>query len=201
MKPLVKILYEDQQAEDTSNFGPHVPVLRCVLDRLDWPEARYFELQRYLSGQPKKGDKKLLAACRNAREARNFRHVFAVFDADKVRSIESLGLSPGACKQQVRSAIQSSSPYGAQLRVVLLERNLETIVAAVQRCRALPQTGKLKLPERDAVLASIAWRAEAAPVRASCKRSPRFSISSTASRRWSARISPHRSVDLLPSKR
>lgn len=166
MKPLVKILCEDQQAEDASNFGPHVLVLRCVLDRLGWSETRYSELQRNLSGHPRKGDKNLLAACRNANEARNFRHVFAVFDGDKVRSIDSLGLSPGACKQQVRSAIQSASPYAAQLKVVLLERNLETVVAAVQRCKSLPETGRLKLPERDAVLASIAWRAEAAPVRA-----------------------------------
>jgi len=63
VKPLVKILYEDQQAEDATNFGPHVLVLRCLLDRLGWPEERYFELQRHMSGQPRKGDKKLLAAC------------------------------------------------------------------------------------------------------------------------------------------
>ena len=166
MKPLVKILYEDQQAEDATNFGPHVLVLRCALDRLGWPEDRYFELQRHVSGQPRKGDKKLLAACRNANEARNFRHVFAVFDGDKVRSIEPLRLGPGACKSQVRQAIQSVSPYADQLRVVLLERNMESVVAAVQGCKSSPVTGKLRLPERDAVLASIAWRPDAATIRA-----------------------------------
>jgi hypothetical protein len=62
VKTLVKIMYEDQQAADTSHYGPHLLVSRCVLERLGWADDRWYELQRHLIGQPKKGDTKLLAA-------------------------------------------------------------------------------------------------------------------------------------------
>ncbi|MBA3550135.1 MAG: hypothetical protein H0T76_26960 [Nannocystis sp.] len=167
MKPLVKIMYKDQQAADASDLGLHLLVSRCVLERLGWKEERWYELRRHLIGQAKKGDAKLLAACQNANEARNFRHVFAVFDDDEVRTIKPLALSPNACKVQVRAAILATSPYRNDLGVVLLGQNMESVVAAVQRCKcaAVPEK-KLKLPERDAVLASIAWREEDAPRRA-----------------------------------
>lgn len=166
MKALVKVLYEDQQAADATNFGLHLLVSRCVLERLGWPEERWSELQRQLIGQPKKGDSKLLAACHDAREARSVRHVLAVFDDDKVRKISALGLKPGACKLQVREAIRKPSPYAAQFAVVLLERTMESVVAAVQRCKGSPVSGKLAPLERDRILASVAWRSDAAPIRA-----------------------------------
>lgn len=165
MKTLVKIMYEDQQAADASNYGPHQLVSRCVLERLGWPEERLYELQRHVIGQPKKGDTKLLAACQNPNEARNCQHVFAVFDDDQVRAIKPLALSPNACKLQVRAAIQSTSPYRDQLRVVLLGRNMESVVAAVQGCKQLAVTGKLRPLDRDRVLASLAWAVDATPIR------------------------------------
>lgn len=167
MKPLVKIMYEDQQAADASDLGLHLLVSRCVLERLGWRDERWYELRRHLIGQAKKGDAKLLAACQNPNEARNFRHVFAVFDDDQVRAIKPLALSPSACKLQVRTAILATSPYRNDLGVVLLGRNMESVVTAVQRCKGLEAAQKkLKLPERDAVLASIAWRREDEPLRA-----------------------------------
>jgi hypothetical protein len=156
MKALVKVLYEDQQAEGVSEFGLHLLVRRCVLDQLGWSDDRWTDLKDWLYGHATKGDTKLLSACENAREARGFPHVFAVFDDDKIR--RRLGLTHEACTTMVRGTIQARSPFKDQLQVVLLGRNMESVVAAVERCKGRPESGKLKPPLRDSVLASIAWR-------------------------------------------
>ena len=166
MTGAIKILYEDRQAPDVSEFGLHVLVRRCVLDRLGWAEDRFEELKGILIGRAKKGDANLLKACEDAREARSFRRIIAVFDDDKIRGHKRLGLSSGACKAEVRAAITRHSAFPELLTVVLLGRNMESVVAAVQGCRGLPETEKLRLPDRDAVLASIAWRPDYAPLRA-----------------------------------
>lgn len=38
MKALVKVMYEDQQAAGTNEFGLHILVRRCVLDQLGWSD-------------------------------------------------------------------------------------------------------------------------------------------------------------------
>jgi hypothetical protein len=166
MKALAKILYEDSRAVDVKDFALHLLVLRCVLERLGWPDERWYELKNLLHASPKKGDSNLLKACEDPREARGVRRVFAVFDSDKIRENTKLGLSAKACKTRVREAILKRSGYASELRVVLLEQNMETVVTAVQRCKGLPTTGKLLPPDRDSVLASIAWRPEQASFRA-----------------------------------
>lgn len=163
MTGAVKVLYEDRQAPDVNEFGLHVLVRRCVLDRLGWAEDRFGELKGALIGRAKKGDSSLLKACADPREARSFRRVIAVFDDDKIRG--RLGLSPGACKAEVRAAITRQSAFPELLTVVLLGRNMESVVTAVQGCRGKPETEKLRLPDRDAVLASIAWRPDYASLR------------------------------------
>lgn len=165
MKPLVKVLYEDEQAADAKNFGLHTLVCRCVHDRLGWPEERWNELTGLIVGHPKKGYTKLLAACQDVREGSGAHHLVAVFDDDKIRKLQQLGLPPRACKLEVRQAIEAHSPLAAQLRVVLLQRNMETVVEAVQRSRSLPVTGKLRPLDRDSLLLSIVWRPDFAPAR------------------------------------
>ena len=163
MKALVKVMYEDQQAAGTNEFGLHILVRRCVLDQLGWSDDRWSELKELLHGHAMKGDAKLLSACESEREARGFPHVFVVFDDDKIRG--RLGLQRSACKTTVRQAVHARSRFADQLRVVLLGDNMESVVAAVERCRGRSEPAKLKPPMRDSVLASIAWRPDFAALR------------------------------------
>lgn len=163
MKALVKVMYEDQQAAGANEFGLHVLVRRCVLDQLGWSEDRWAELKELLHGHAMKGDAKLLGACESEREARGFPHVFVVFDDDKIRG--RLGLQRGACKTTVRQAVHGRSRFSERLQVVLLGDNMESVVAAVERCKGRGEPAKLKPPMRDSVLASIAWRPDFAALR------------------------------------
>lgn len=162
---LAKILYEDAPGADVKNFGLHVLVLRCVLERLGLPEPQMYALREKLQGSPRKGVSNLLKACEDEREARRFRRVFIVFDNDKIREDPKLALSRQACRTLVRQAIAKLSRYPDQLQVVLLEQNMESVVAAVQRCRGSQVTGKLNPLERDALLTKTAWDVDQSSLR------------------------------------
>jgi hypothetical protein len=55
-----------------------------------------------------------------------------VYDADKVRELIKLPFN--ACKTQVRGKLLEECPWGDRLRVVFLERNLETVLDALRGC-------------------------------------------------------------------
>jgi len=48
---------------------------------------------------------------------------------------------------------------------VLLGNNMESVIAAIARCKGQPEPNKLQPPLRDSWLASIAWRADFSAIR------------------------------------
>lgn len=82
--------------------------------------------------------------------------MIAVCDDDRVR--EHLKLPATACKLEVRGAVASSSG-SPQLRTVLLVRNLETVLDAVQHVLGRdPLPDKPSPARRDSVLQHLAYR-------------------------------------------
>jgi hypothetical protein len=146
-----RVFYEDKAAAEIKGFGAHLLLCACVADRMG--SKTLWDVQRVLDGQPKKGDSKLLAACRlhAAREVDEV--VFAVFDTDQLHNCLKI---PWCAIDELRIALEAKvgSP---KVRPFLLERNLETLVEASARCLEPPS----KIPqkrhnERDMVLRKAA---------------------------------------------
>jgi hypothetical protein len=150
----IAVLYEDQLATSKPrSFGPHVLVLTCVADQLQRPRE---PLERHVDGHPCKGIGRLLAPCREPILADRHARVIAVCDDDRVR--EHLKLPAAACKMDVRGAI-ALSVGTSPLQAVLLVRNLETVLDAVQQVLGLgPLTSKPSPLQRDGVLLRLAYR-------------------------------------------
>lgn len=120
-KPVV-ILYEDQGGL-RNQFGLHDLVVAMVNDQLDndfW-RLRSGALK---DGRPSKGNAKLLKRLAEPRELERLmgggRPVVAVFDADK----------PPCTEQELRQ-YEAANPL---LHIVLLDRNLETVLKAAADC-------------------------------------------------------------------
>lgn len=78
-----RVFYEDEAAAEIKEFGAHLLLCACVADRMG--NKTLWDVRRDLDGQPKKGDSKLLAACR-LHAARDVDEVvFAVFDTDQLQ--------------------------------------------------------------------------------------------------------------------
>lgn len=149
----VLVLYEDSPGALPVAFGPHRFVLQCLADRLGLP---WWELGGLVLGQPKKGNSQLRRACREARLYDLNRVVIAVYDDDRIRTM--LGVAADACIQQVTGALRKEAVRPERLRVVLLERNIDDVVRAVQACRAAEgvQHRKPTPDERDLILKDAA---------------------------------------------
>jgi hypothetical protein len=127
----VTILYEDSAADgDVRNYGPHRLVVQCVADRLG---VQAWEL-RTLTPVPKRSASKLRNECKRipARFGRDGSWIIAVYDSDRIRP--GLGLDSSCCKALVRERLRDECAWGEHLGVVLLERNVESLIEAVQRC-------------------------------------------------------------------
>ena len=135
MKALATVLYEDQRAPQGKRFGPHALVVACVADETG--DDRW-TLDRRIEGIPKKGDSKLLQAARE--DAADLTHdgrvLVAIFDDDRVR--ELLRLDRQACRTLVKDTIATGCTARSLLEVVLLERNIEDVVAAAARALGRP---------------------------------------------------------------
>lgn len=144
------VLYEDQAGARPSAFGPHRLTMQCVADRLGRPA---WELDRFVLGQPKKGNAQVRRACREERLYDASRIVIAFYDDDQVRRM--LGLAADACKRDVASTLRAEAPVPERLHVVLLHRNMESLVRAVQACVGQgPSAERKPAPaERDNLLA------------------------------------------------
>ena len=143
------VLYEDQLCgEKPKSYGPHVLALACVADRR---ACDRWNIGRQIDGRPCKGNAKLRwQVAQNAgRLTRACHQVVAVFDDDKVRGC--YGLHASECRPAVLQAIKGQA--SAPITVVLLERNMESLVDACCRClRRTPPDGKPTPRERDAIL-------------------------------------------------
>ena len=136
MNPVAFILYEDQRGPVTG-FGLHKLVLACIADDLN---VEWYTLEKIVEGRPMKGVSKVLQSC--YREVRRIalrgQRVFALIDNDHVRD-HLPGLDARADEPSVVRAIKDNSDASAQLEVVLLDKNTETVLEAAQLCDpALP---------------------------------------------------------------
>jgi hypothetical protein len=152
----VVILYEDQRGP-TNGFGLHELVVSCVADHTG--KARW-AVKALLIAVPKKGDTKLLRACRE--EAAGFaprgEAIFALFDNDKIRS--TLKLDADLCRSRTVASILEGGSCAVD--VVLLQRNLESVISAVGGCLGLDVTDALSkdLNARDIALNKAAFHAQ-----------------------------------------
>jgi hypothetical protein len=151
----IVILYEDQRGP-TKDFGLHKLVEACVFDVI---HGERHLLGRALEGRPMKGDSQLLKSCREdvADISPGGHPVFAVFDNDKVRRL--LKLPREADEETVVQAIKKGATAPDQLAIVLIEKNMESVVEAAGACDPSLGAGilddalrKKNLAARDIVL-------------------------------------------------
>ena len=125
------ILYEDQAADGpVREYGPHRLVTQCVSDRLG---VDHWTL-KHVEGVPKKGAGNIRRHCQRDPPplGKDGRVQFAVYDEDKIR--EQVKLPFQACKGEVKQKLRGECPWGDRLVIVLLEKNIETVVSAICEC-------------------------------------------------------------------
>lgn len=160
-RPVVVVLYENHR-DQARNFGLHELVLACVQDRLGERAGTRFALREAVPGIPRNGNAKLQKSCQRdlPRIARGGARVVAVFDDDRVRRL--LGLPADAPGAEVVRHLKGECPLPEALSVVLLRRNLETVLRAAGRCAQvdgafLAEALGKNLEARDAILNRVAW--------------------------------------------
>lgn len=163
MKP-VTIIYEDSTARGglVRDFGPHALVLACLADDLTIDRH---SLGRIVLAHPANGNDKALTKLADDR----LFPVVALIDDDKIR--RHLTLPARACKRDVLQGVvdRYGRSLGAEVNLVLLHENIETVVEAASR--ALGEPAPPKSPEgRDTILrrAATADRSMRTAIRAAC---------------------------------
>lgn len=154
----VKILYEDQAAGPIHEYGPHNLVCWLLWDRVREAGSmmRFHEIGARVRAFPKKGVDKVRSAC--VQDLRNLANdgslVIALVDNDRIR--EHLDLQADACRSRTTAAFCEGCADADRLRVVLLEKNMESVVAAVREALGeVPVAGKPTPLERDKILRRI----------------------------------------------
>lgn len=152
-----RVFYEDQAAGEVKEFGPHLLLCACVADRVG--SKTLWDVKASIDGQPKKGDSKLLAACKRHAERDVDELVFALFDADKLHV--RLGIPKGSI-DELRTTLETkiASP---KVRPFLLEHNLESLIAATAGCLEPPCETPIpkRHNERDKILVRAAYASRA----------------------------------------
>lgn len=155
----VCVLYEDQRGPQRS-FGLHELAKACVRDRL---EARpRHEIDQALNDcRPLRGDSNVLKKLHEDVDniAADGRPVVAVFDNDRIRRL--LKLPAKATDAQVLQEIRKGTSSD-RFHVILLNRNLESVIKAAHECDPSISQERLDLAikkkdrlERDAILAGL----------------------------------------------
>jgi hypothetical protein len=125
------ILYEDQQLP-VREFGLHKFVMSCAYDAVN---GAWQVLELAVEGRPLKGNAKLLKCIKEdfARLASNGRHVIAVFDNDKIRTL--LRLPKTSPDSDVVTCVREHCSRDEQaLTVILIHQNTESILQATGEC-------------------------------------------------------------------
>lgn len=127
----ILVIYEDARAA-AGEFGPHELILGCVGDEVG---KRVHELRQHVRGIPMNGVPKVLAALTDADRLRGLAPggipILALIDADRIRNHIPQGLRGAA---DLEAAIRSRFSEPERLTVVLLDRNLETVIVAIGDC-------------------------------------------------------------------
>ncbi len=164
---LVTILYEDQRGP-RQGFGLHSFVKACVFDAVNGERHR---VEGMLDGRPLKGVQAVIKACREDIDliAADGRAVVAVLDDDAIR--EQLKLRHPASDAEVDLEIRKGCRAPDRLTIVLLKRNMESVILAAAACdpgldaKRIDRAVKHKeLLERDAILTEFS-RERARPLR------------------------------------
>jgi hypothetical protein len=144
---MLTVLYEDSLASKPTSYGPHSLLLACVADKLGW-ERWDKRLTTTVLPSPKNGDSRLRAALANdARRLADAGGVAVLFDLDRVR--DCYRLPSTSCIVTVLDAIAEGARV--PIKVVLLDRNMETLVAACATALRVPCPPKVPR-ERDRIL-------------------------------------------------
>lgn len=126
------VLYEDSRGAN-GKFGPHVFFLGCVADITGIPIDN---LKQVIRDCPVNGASKLLSHLRDTDDldliAPNGEPILAILDDDHVRDHHPASKGMNASKAAAKIKADSSAPH--RVTVVLLERNLESVVKAFQQC-------------------------------------------------------------------
>ncbi len=127
----IHVLYEDRR-DGSSPFGLHRLVVRCVCDKL---LSDVWEVEASLRDIPKGGNGKVFDACRNdlGRLTRDGSHVIAVYDMDKAHNACRPPLTAPCCIRRLAEALSCGCVQASKLSVVLINRNLETLLSSIQR--------------------------------------------------------------------
>jgi hypothetical protein len=154
MRAKVAILYEDEHGA-VRGFPLHTLVSACVADTLG---CHTDEIAPLLRAVPKKGDSKLLTACKDEVPRMREPNVFALFDADGLHRLLKL---PGNTSPRDQLAALCSQLPDPRLRVFLLDRNTETLVAAAADCLGDDQPPSKNTLIRDKLFGKAAWGSRA----------------------------------------
>ena len=158
LSPVV-ILFEDRYARQGRNFGPHVLACACVGDVLGMDRWQLAGTSGPVKAVPLKGNTNVIEACRERASGYTpcGESFVVVVDDDEIRP--ALGLAQGTCKPEVKARFPG---HGSPV-LVLLERNVETLVNAVLELEGRPPLTRKDRAERDSVLnraASPVWNSE-----------------------------------------
>jgi hypothetical protein len=129
--PRIIILYEDSNgAGEVRDYAPNRLLLSCIADRLSLPLA---DLARLIEPRPRKSNTKVLADLEHAEDITQGQCALVlVLDSDRIR--EPLGLPSGASPEEVIRGLQARSTDPLRTHPTLLDRNLESLIAAVGAC-------------------------------------------------------------------
>jgi hypothetical protein len=168
----VTILYEDSAGTNVKQFGPHSLLVACVADQ---KRTDFWTVNKRLIAEPKNGVNKLLDALREDmnRYARGGGWVFALIDRDDVHDHLEPKLAPNACRTSIIERIKRC-PSADRLDVVLLEKNLETILQSLRELQpelAGPENwnraiSQKDINERDRILNNVALNSARGTLRA-----------------------------------
>lgn len=156
--PKVTVLYEDALAPGSKpiQYGPHLLLLWCVSDRTKRP---IWDLGRLVEGNPRKGKEKV----RQASKLPLRDWVIALYDQDRVRDMP--GLENKKRARDVAETLRAESAQPDRTMVVLLDKNLETLMKHVQSCNGQGATTDKPTPLQRDLLLRQAFGPEAAHVR------------------------------------
>jgi hypothetical protein len=163
----VTVLYEDARNPKAKGYGPHALIKQYLADRIAVDPWTINDEE--LLGIAEKGNSNVRKACRMhlAKLAASGGMVVAVYDADQAPELAQLPSS--ACKSQLIKGLKDGCVPEEKLVVVLLYRNLETVLTTLRTCAPSLATdatwdkaihGK-KLVERDQILVAASKPTEA----------------------------------------
>lgn len=130
----ILILYEDSRAAK-GPFGPHEFLLGCVADESG---RSVYEVRALAKASPVRGAGNLLKALKHIDDLNRSvagAHVLAIADSDRIRKHFSAA-GPETTNLEIAERIRADSSAPDRLTVVLLERNLETVIEAIRGCDA-----------------------------------------------------------------